>query len=255
MTAIPDWKLTDKAVIVTGASSGIGAATARMLGAVGASVVLAGRDRDRLDAVARQVKDAGGQCWTLLADIGTADGSRATVEEAAQLVGTPEVFLHAVGRNDRRPVLELGDDDWQSILTLNLSSAWWLGQEVGRRMVEVGEGRIVFLSSVSALLAHASHGPYAATKGGINQMMRVMAREWAPHGVTVNSVGPGYVETDLTRSYLDRDGHREELESLVPAQRLGRPEEVADAISFLVSDRAAFITGQCLYIDGGRTLV
>ena len=86
-------------------------------------------------------------------------------------------------------------------------------------------------------------------------MMRVMAREWAPHGVTVNAVGPGYVETDLTRDYLDRDGHREELESLVPAGRLGRPEEVADAVTFLPPTGPRFITGQCLYIDGGRTLV
>src|SRR6476620_4677520 len=88
-------------------------------------------------------------------------------------------------------------------------------------MVEQRYGRMVFLSSVSGLLAHAHHGPYAATKGGINQMMRVMAREWAPFGITVNAVGPGYVETGLTRDYLDRDGHRGTLESLVPAQRLG----------------------------------
>jgi gluconate 5-dehydrogenase len=250
-----DWLgLGGRPALVVGAG-GLGGATAVSLATEGARVLVVDRDEENLASVARAAKEAGSEVVTLVADVSDAARCRAVVEEAEALVGTPRVFLHAVGRNDRRPVLDLEDDDWQSILTLNLSTAWWLGQEVGRRMVAAGSGRIVFVSSVSALLAHASHGPYAATKGGINQMMRVMAREWAPHGVTVNSVGPGYVETDLTRSYLDRDGHRAELEALVPAQRLGRPQEVADAITFLVSDRAAFITGQCLYIDGGRTLV
>ena len=127
-------------------------------------------------------------------------------------------------------MLELGDDDWQSILTLNLSTAWWLGQEVGRRMVAAGYGRMAFMSSVSALLAHPNHAPYASTKGGINQMMRVMAREWAPHGVTVNSLGPGYIETDLTRDYLDRDGHRQEFET-ARAMPPGPPWSSRDAVT------------------------
>jgi gluconate 5-dehydrogenase len=250
-----DWLgLAGRSALVVGAG-GLGGASAVSLAVQGARVVVVDRDEENLQSVARAAKEAGVELATLVADVSTATACRTVVEEASAVVGTPEVFLHAVGRNDRRPVLELGDEDWQSILTLNLSTGWWLGQEVGRRMVAAGTGRIVFVSSVSAVLAHAKHGPYAATKGGINQMMRVMAREWAPFGVTVNSVGPGYVETDLTRAYLDRDGHREELESLVPAMRLGRPEEVADAVTFLMSDRAAFITGQCLYIDGGRTLV
>jgi NAD(P)-dependent dehydrogenase (short-subunit alcohol dehydrogenase family) len=191
----------------------------------------------------------------LVCDISTPDGCRRAVAEATRMVGPPQVFLHAVGRNIRRPVVTLDDDDWHQVLTLNLSTAWWLGQAVGRQMVEAGYGRMVFVSSVSGLLAHAEHAPYAASKGGINQMMRVMAREWAPHGVTANAVAPGYIETELTRAYLDSDGHREELESMVPAGRLGNPQQVADAVAFLASDRAAFITGQVLYIDGGRTLV
>ena len=251
-----DWlALAGRPTLVVGAG-GLGGASAVSLAGQGARLVLVDIDEEKLAVVSRAAKEAGGDVTTLVHDVSTADGSRAAVEEAVGVLdGPPQVFLHAVGRNLRLPVLSLGDDDWQQILTLNLSTAWWLGQEVGRRMVAAGYGRMVFVSSVSGLLAHAHHAPYAATKGGINQLMRVMAREWASSGVTVNAVAPGYVETDLTRAYLDSDGHREDLVSLVPAGRLGRPEEVADAVSFLASDRAGFITGQVLYIDGGRVLV
>jgi len=252
---MPDWlTLSGRPTLVFGAG-GLGGASALSLAAQGARVVLADLNQENLDAVARSASESGGEIKTLIADVRTAQACRAAVAEAVGLVGTPQIFLHAVGRNVRRPILELEDADWQETLSLNLSSAYWLGQAVGRLMVAEGYGRMVFVSSVSGLLAHPHHAPYAATKGGMNQMLRVMAREWARYGVTVNAVAPGYIETDLTKDYLDLDNHRESLESLVPAERLGRPEEVADAATFLVSDRARFITGRILYVDGGRVLV
>jgi len=250
-----DWLTLDGRPTLVFGAGGLGAASALSLAAQGARVALVDVSAENLDTVVQAAKEAGREVKPLVADLRTAEACRAAVGEAVGLVGTPQVFLHAVGRNVRKPVLGLTDDDWQETLSLNLSSAFWLGQAVGRLMVEQRYGRMVFVSSVSGLLAHPHHAPYAATKGGMNQMLRVMAREWARHGVTVNAVAPGYIETDLTKAYLDQDNNRESLESLVPAERLGQPEEVADAVTFLASDRARFITGQVLFVDGGRVLV
>ena len=246
--------LAGRPALVVGAG-GLGTASAVSLAAQGADVVLVDLDGRRLESAARSAKEAGHTVGTLVADVRSPERCRAVVEAACRLVGTPEVFLHAVGRNVRKAALDLEDDDWADLLELNLSSAFWLGREVGRRMVERRYGRMVFVSSVSGLLAHAHHAPYAATKGGLNQLLRVMAREWAAFNVTVNAVAPGYIETDLTKAYLDEDDRRAAMEGLVPAGRLGVPEEVADAVTFLASDRAGFITGQVLYVDGGRVLV
>ena len=250
-----DWLgMRDRTVLAAGAG-GLGGASVVALAGLGAHVLAVNVDQARLTGLRQQVHARGRNLEVLTADLSDPETCRGVVREAVHRLGSIQVFLHAIARNSRLPVLEVNDDTWSEMVSLNLSSAHWLGQAAGREMCARGYGRMVFFSSVSGLLAHANHAPYAATKGGLNQLVRVMAREWAAHGVTVNAVAPGYTETNLTKHYIARPGVRSELVSLIPAGRFGTAAEVADAVAFLASDRAAFITGHVLYVDGGRSLV
>lgn len=193
----------------------------------------------------------------IVADLRDPEAARRAVREASdRLGGGIDVFVHSVGINRRKPIEGYSDQDWDDIVAINLSSAFHTAQAVLPGMRARGHGRVVFFSSVAGRSGHKHHGPYAATKGAINQLMRVMAHEHAADGVTVNAVAPGYMDTELTRQYLaDHPGRREELIELIPAGRFARVDEVVGPVLFLCSAQASFITGTVLYIDGGRSIL
>lgn len=251
------WLGLDGSRVLVAGAGGIGTACAVGYARQGAAVFLVDRDGDRLASAIEAVKQVVPAAKVTGSDIdltGSGSGARA-VARALTAIGGLDVALHAIGINDRRPLVEFSREEWESIQQVNLGSAFEIVQAAGGHFVEQKHGRIVAFSSVSGLLAHSKHAPYAASKGGLNQLIRVAAREWASRGVTVNAVAPGYIETDLTAGHLAAPGVREGLVELVPAGRLGTPDEVVGPVLFLSSAQAGFVTGQVLYIDGGRTLV
>jgi NAD(P)-dependent dehydrogenase (short-subunit alcohol dehydrogenase family) len=177
------------------------------------------------------------------------------VETAANHWGDFDGVLHAVGVNSRTAIFDTELADWQRIMTTNLTSAFLVGRAFGKSMARRGSGSLLFISSVAGTIPHKNHGAYAASKSGLNQLIRVLANELAATGVTANLLAPGYIETDLTREHLERPGVREGLVGLVPMGRLGTPEELTGIASFLLSPDGGFITGQIIHVDGGRTLV
>lgn len=246
-----DWLgLRDARVLVAGAGS-LGGALAQGFLDAGAAVAVADVSRERLAALGGVAPER-----QIAADLSSASTARDAIDEGRAGLGGLDVFVHGVGINDRRPIAEYAESDWQTIISVNLSSAFFTAQVALETMRAQGYGRVVFFSSVAGVMGHRNHGPYAASKGAINQLTKVMAHEYAADGVTVNAVAPGYMETNLTTAYLDaHPAERERLISLIPVGRFGRLQEVVDPVLFLASPRASFLTGHILYIDGGRTVV
>lgn len=246
-----DWLgLTGKHAVVAGAG-GFGAAIATELLAAGARVSLADIDEVQLEKLSQE---AGTGVFTRVCDVTSESQCRDLLDAAITANGPIEILVHSVGINNRVPVEEITDGEIERMFAVNTASFLWLARNVSTGMRARRRGRVVAVSSVSGLLAHPHHAAYAATKGALNQLLKVMAVEWAADGVTVNAVAPGYALTPLTEAYCAVPGHLEQLLERIPAKRLAAVQDVAAAALFLASDRASYVTGQVLYVDGGRIL-
>ncbi len=250
--------LDGRVAIVTGAAQGIGAACARRLAAEGAKVVLCDVADDAGSAGAEAINGGGGAARYVHADVGEPLDVRNLIAEALDAFGRVDVLVNNAGIVDDVPFLELKVDEFDRILRTNLRGAFLCGKAAAKQMVAQREdgsdnpGAIVNLASINAVFGLPDHVAYAVSKGGIQQLTRSMAVALAPHGIRVNAVGPGTIETPLIADVVKTPEFRQTVLSRTPMGRIGQPDEIAAIVCWLASDQASYITGETIYADGGR---
>ena len=240
--------LSGRVALVTGASRGIGRATALALARQGARVVAAARE-DHAQGVAAEIAAAGGDALAATVDVTDQSSVEAMVAAATARFGRVDVLVNNAGITRDQLVLRMKREDWDAVLATNLTAAFTCVQAVLRPMVKQRAGRIITISSVVGQAGNAGQANYAASKAGLIGFAKALALEVASRGITVNVVAPGLIETDMTRALAE--GAHESWAQKIPMGRLGRPEDVADAVCFLASDEASYVTGQVLAVNGG----
>ena len=244
--------LSGRVALVTGSSLGIGRALARGLARHGARVALNGRDPGRL-AEARAGMPAPDAAFLAPFDVTDAQAVAAGVEVVERDFGPIEILVNNAGMQFRTPLEDYPHEKWRQLLETNVSSAFYVGQAVARRMIARGHGKIINIASVQSELARPGIAPYTATKGAIRNLTRGMATDWARHGLQVNAIAPGYFRTPLNQALVDDPKFTAWLETRTPAGRWGDVEELVGAAVFLASDASSFVNGHTLYVDGGIT--
>ena len=247
-------RMQGKVAFVTGGGTGIGAATALRLAREGATVVICGRRREPLDAVVARIEAAGGRAEAVQADVSDEAGFTAAIEAAAQRHGRLDVLVNNAMAYSWGAIEATSTADWHSNFSTSVDGTFW-GTRAAMKLMKARGGAIVNLSSICGLLGTASMAGYSAAKAAIINFSRAAAAEGAADGIRVNVVIPAVVETPGTAGMLADAAARQNTEKLIPMGRVGQPEELANAILFLASDEASYITGAALPVDGGRSAV
>lgn len=242
--------LTDKRALVTGASGGIGGAIARALHAQGASVALSGTRVEALEAVA---SDLGDRAYVTPADLSSAEGANKLIQGAEQAMGGVDILINNAGLTRDQLAMRMKDEDWQTVLDVNLTAAFRLSRACLRGMMKARTGRIIGITSVVGATGNAGQTNYAASKAGMIGMSKSLAQEVASRGITVNCVAPGFIETAMTD--VLSDDIKNKLLTGIPTGRLGNVDDIAAACVYLASDEASYVTGQTLHVNGGMAMI
>lgn len=248
----PSFDLDGRTAVVTGGGRGLGRAMALALAAAGADVGVVSRSADELEGTAEAIRASGRRAWVVpfdLADPSRSADAAATVEDVC---GPVDILVNAAGMQIRKAADELSVSEWERVQALNLTSPFFLSQEIGRRMRDRGRGgRIVFVASLTSYLAVPGTAAYAASKAGVVSAVRTLALEWAGAGIRVNGIAPGYFHTELTDELFRDPERRDWVLSRIPVGRTGEPEELGGAVVFLASAASEYVTGQVIAVDGG----
>lgn len=255
MSVMDAFALTGKTALVTGATRGLGREFARALAEAGADVVVHGRDEAAAKETAAEIEAVGRRAWVVLGDLTERFSVDRIAAEAIEAVGGRlDILINNAGACIHRPALEVTDDEWAHVIDTNLTALWRLSQTVGAHMVGRGSGSIVNVGSISAQIVNRPQmqPAYNASKAAVHHLTKSLAAEWAPAGVRVNAVAPGYIKTDM--SPVDEPRFRRYWIEDSAQQRYATPSEVSPSVVFLASDAASFMSGTVLVVDGGYTL-
>ena len=250
--ALEIFSLKGKSGIVTGGGSGIGKAIAKGLVQAGAEAVIAGRHLERLETAAKEIRSLGGPAVPIQTDISKMEDIRHLVDQAVKTFGKIDFLFNNAGAIRRGPSEDFTEKDWDEVVTANLRGPFFLAQAVARVMIaQKRKGKIINTSSLMAVQGGRGVPAYAASKGGLAQVTKSMANDWAKYNILVNAIGPGWVKTELTEA-LQQDKERySQILGRIPLGRWADPEDLVGAAVFLASDASDYITGQTVFVDGG----